>query len=167
MTFFIRGQFPRPKGPHTKVAWRGSGGTLLCGLPQFSGSGGTIIRLGSIPVADWCAKLSEDNPLLPRKFLHASKCSYGSIQVDQYRQKRPFLLLPCHLCGPISAPGPIPCRNSPHFRHGSRFSRHMSRKGSERDLRNTVNCFRGRHRGGSGEACAGSRRAGIPRTSRP
>ena len=48
---------------HTKVPWRGSGGTLLCGPPLFSGSGGTTIYIGGISVADYRANLSETPPL--------------------------------------------------------------------------------------------------------
>ena len=56
-----------PKGPHAKVAWRGSGGTLLCGLPKFSGSCGTTIRLGSVPVADWREIQAEERKTGGRK----------------------------------------------------------------------------------------------------
>jgi len=52
---------PSPKAWHMEVPWRGLDGTLPCGLPQFSGSVGTSIRPGRVPMADTCAKLSETN----------------------------------------------------------------------------------------------------------
>ena len=53
---------PSPKGLHMKVPLRASGGTLLCGLPQFSGLARTTIRPGRISMAYMCAKLSEIHP---------------------------------------------------------------------------------------------------------
>ena len=73
---------PPPKGWHTKVAWRASGGTLLCGLPQFSGSLGTIICLGGVSVADYRANLSENQSAKsgpsPDLTDH-SRCQVGSV----------------------------------------------------------------------------------------
>jgi len=99
-----------PKAWHTKVAWSGPGGTLLCRLSPFSGEVGTRNGPAAIPVADWRANLSDPRGHSCRKTPHFRHGSGFSAWLWRFFRK----------LGTRKWPGVPPvalCRaDCPHFR---------------------------------------------------